>query len=124
VVLVALILSACGSQPIHPEKPKTPQQVAQQAIDEANAGITAAASTLLQAYKDGAVSDANLKDWRQTLNEARDVADQAQAFANVGDWSTAKGKADAAAALLNVVQKRLLAIKAKQSSVDLMPVYI
>lgn len=124
MVLVALILSACGSQPIHPEKPKTPQQVAQQAIDEANAGITAAASTLIQAYKDGAVSDANLKDWRQTLNEARDAADKAQSLLDVGDLSTAQGKIAAAQALLTVAQKRLVAIKAKQSSVDLMPVYI
>lgn len=117
-LLVALALAACGSQPIHPEKPQTPQQTAQQALDETNAAITAAASTLIQAYKDGAVSDANLKEWRQTLNEAAEAADKAQALLNVGDLSTAQGKIKAAQALLGVAQKRLIAIKKKQASLE------
>jgi predicted small lipoprotein YifL len=123
-ILFALALTACGSKPIHPDKPKTPQEAAQQALDEANVDITAAASTLIQAYKDGAVSDANLRDWRETLNEARDAADKAQALLNVGDLSTAQGKIKAAQALLGVAQKRLLAIKKKTSAVDPEPVYI
>lgn len=124
VLLLALFLTACGSKPIHPDKPKSPQEVAQQSIDEANAAITAAASTLLQAYKDGAVSDANVREWRGDLNEAAATLDKAQALLDVGDLSTAQGKVKAAQALLQLAQKRLLAIKAKQSSVDPLPFYV
>lgn len=122
-IFAALALTGCPTQPIHDTKPETPQQAAKQALDEMNAAIAAAASTLLQAYKDGAVSDANLKDWRQTLNEAAEAADKAQALLDVGDLSTAQGKIAAAQALLNVAQKRLLAIKKKSSSLP-EPIYI
>ncbi len=92
-------------------KPATAAEAAQQAIDELNVAIAAAATELIDQYHGKRVTEGDFRDARDTLNTAREYRDQASALLAAGDLTTAAGKARAATLLLGVVQKRLVAIK-------------
>lgn len=111
--LAAVLLTACQFRAVHEEKPANAQEAVVQAIDELNVAIAAGSSTLLQAWKDGAVSQSEFTDSRDMLNKAAGYRDEAQALLKAGDVSTAQGRLNVAASVLSVVQKRLIAIKGK-----------
>lgn len=109
--LCAHALTACMPRTVHQTPPASAKEAAQQAIDEANVAIAAAATTLNDAYKAGSVTWAEFSDTRDTLNKTATYRDEAQALLDAGDPTSAQGQLKLAHALLGVVQKRLVSIK-------------
>ncbi len=110
-LVVALSAIACTPRAVHETPPANAKEAAQQAIDEANVALAAAATTLNDAYQAGAVTWAEFKDTRDALNTAAGYRDQATALLAAGDPTSAQGQLKLANALLGLVQKRLIAIK-------------
>lgn len=111
VLILLATITACTPRTVHEKPPANAKEAVQQAIDEANVAIAAAATTLNDAYKAGAVTWSEFKDTRDTLNTAATYRDQATALLAAGDPTTAQGQLKLANSLLGVVQKRLIAIK-------------
>jgi biopolymer transport protein ExbD len=110
LILLATI-TACQPRTVHEKPPANAKEAVQQAIDEANVAIAAAATTLNDAYKAGAVTWSEFKDSRDVLNQAASYRDQASVLLLAGDPTTAQGQLKLANSLLGLVQKRLIAIK-------------
>lgn len=111
-----LLLTGCPSpRAVHETPPANAVEAAQHAIDELNVAIAATASALDEAYKKGSVTWAQFSDARDELNTARSLRDQARELQKAGELILAANKAEGARALANLVEKRLIAIKAKQS---------
>jgi hypothetical protein len=111
LILLACALAACTPRTVHENPPTNAKEAAQQSIDEANVALAAAATTLNDAYKAGAVTWTEFSDTRDTLNTAAKYRDEAIALLEAGDPTTAQGRLKLADALLGLVQKRLVAIK-------------
>lgn len=114
-LILAIGLAGCGGTfDVHKSDPAvtlTVPQKAQNAIDEANAAVAAAAQTVLAQTQAGAISKADEKDYADQLNKAAKALDASQAALKVGDLSTQAGQLQAAQALINALQAKLIAIK-------------
>jgi hypothetical protein len=111
VLILLATITACQPRTVHENAPTNAKEAVQHAIDETNVAIAAAATTLNDAYKAGAVTWSEFKDSRDVLNQAASYRDQASVLLLAGDPTTAQGQLKLANSMLGLVQKRLIAIK-------------
>lgn len=113
---LSLSLGACTSFPtsVRPvEANATVQQKLQVAIDNANAAIAAAASTVLSNYQQEALTEAEAKKLYNRLVMAGAYVDAAEALNKQGDIQSAQGQLNLAQALLNATKSRLIELSKK-----------
>ena len=114
LLLLVITLVGCSFSPfrsLHEAPPATPAEAVRHTLDEVNAGIAAAATTLADARTAGTVTWAEFDSTRASLNNVRDVRNTAEAFLSAGDITSAEGQLKLANALLGPISKKLAAIK-------------
>lgn len=111
----ALALYGCGQMTIHPagqeNVAKDPKVATQNLIDEANAGLTAAYTTVLNGRQSGAMTHDEAWSYKAQLDKASDYIDGASAFLGKGDITSAQGQIQLANSIIALVQSKLIAIK-------------
>lgn len=117
MAFVALLVG-CGTQfTIHPSAQenvtKDPKVATQNLIDEANAGLTAAYTTVLSGKQSGAMTHDEALAYKVDLDKASDYIDGASAFLGSGDITSAQGQINLANSIIAIVQSKLIAIKQK-----------
>lgn len=117
VLGLTLALGACSTNPLLVADPAhlvTPQQKVDAAINQANASITAAARTLMSAYKDGVYTRDEARSIDAKLEEAAQYTNKADDFLRVGDLYNADSQLKLATSIVKIVTDEL--VKAKNGS--------
>lgn len=115
IALVAFLVGCGGQFTVHPTSQENvltnPATATQNLIDEANAGIAAAAQTVLANSRTGAISRDDERAYLGKLEQAATYLDNAQAFLKNGDPTSAQGQLNLANAALTFVQGELIKLK-------------
>lgn len=118
VVAFVVALYGCGQMTIHPASQenvvKDPVKATQNLIDEANAGLTAAYTTVLNGVVSGAMTRAEGKNYQLQLDRASGYIDDAAVFLDSGDITNAQGQIKLANSIVAIVQSKLIAMKQKE----------
>lgn len=108
--IVLQVMAGCaavGLAPVSSQKPHTPQEIAQAAINEANATLTAINSTIASNVKEGIFTKAEAQDYlNQSISYGKRV-DQAKALLDSGNISDAKTQADILQSLILSLQRKV-----------------
>ena len=117
VTLVSLIgfatLPGCsGPFAVHPDTTTaTPVQKAQYSVDQVNAVITAAATSLADNVTSGAVDKVTAKNIADRLHQAAGYVDQAEAAVKAGNAAGANSNIALANGIVSAVQSELLKLQ-------------
>lgn len=105
-----ILLAGCaavGLAPVSSQKPHTPQEIAQAAINEANATLTAINNTIASNVKEGIFTKTEAQDYlNQSIAYGKRV-DQAKALLDSGNISDAKTQADILQSLILTLQRKV-----------------
>lgn len=109
-ILVLSLLVGCASlglERVHSDKPKTPAEVAQHAINEARATLVGLNVTIEQNVRSGTWSPDVGQAYLDRSRDARERLEQAQRFLGNGDISGAEAQTRAIEAIIKVLQREV-----------------
>lgn len=118
-LLIAALLGGCGGTfQTHSAEAVTaasPAVKVQYALDQVNAGIAAAAQTVLSQTKAGAITPSDEAKYAAQLDDLTGQVKVAESILATGDVSSADGKLKIVQAALNLLQSQLIAAAAKEN---------
>ncbi len=119
ILCLALALPACNllgpAEPISTRPLGGVAEQAQNAVNEANLGLTAAANVIAANVKDKIWSKEQAQGYLEKVKEYAKRADSAQELINLGKFSEGKTQAEALRSLI-IVLHREIAVRAREEA--------
>jgi hypothetical protein len=126
LVLVVLLTILPGCALLGPVEPVAPIGVpstlpeagkqAQNAINEANVGLAAAANVIAANVRDGIYTKAQAQAYLDQVKDYARKIDRAQEAVKLGDFSSAQGQADAVRSLILILHREVAAQARKEGA--------
>lgn len=115
---ILLLLVGCGGQmTVHPVSQEnialSPARATQNLIDETNAGLAAAYTTVLNGLQSGAMTKSEAAGYQANLDKASDALDASSVFLGKGDITSAQGQIQIAQSIIALAQSKLIELKQK-----------
>lgn len=115
VFLIAVLYGCASQMTVHPASQenaaKDPVTATKNLIDEANAGLTAGYTTVLNGFQSGAMTKAEALSYQSDLDKASKYIDGAAVFLDSGDVTSAQGQIKLANSIIGLVQSKLIELK-------------